>query len=187
MNKLLIGVSAPNNHTARTAIATIAEEFCVEHISMRQPVINMIASLTAMDPVHQEFACSPHATVEGLGISIGELEIALAFNLRTIKPDFFIERTKETMGISNTGFNGELFSGQLISGIRTELEAQWVRDQGGVMVHLYHYDNTSEFHALHEMDGDLVVITNSDAPTKNNMAASLAAIQARIAPTSKAA
>lgn len=187
MSKLLIGVSAPNNYAARTAIATIAEEFCVEHISMRQPVINMIATLTAMDPVHQEFACSPHAIVEGLGVSIGELEIALSFNLRTIKTDFFIERTKETIGVSNSGLNGELFNGQLISGIRTELEAQWVRDQGGVMIHLYHYDNAAEFHALNEMDGDLVAVIGSDSPTKNNMAATLAALQARITINKKAA
>jgi hypothetical protein len=186
MKKMLIGVSAYNNSTTRAAIATLAEEFCIEHISMRQPLINMIATLTAMDPAHQEFSCTPNLIVEHLGITIGELEVALGLNLRTIKPDFFIQCTRETIGISNAGLNGELFSGHLISGLKTELEAQWIRDQGGLVIHLYQYDNTADFHALNEMDCDLVINIGNN-PTRNNLVASIAAIKGHLCAIKQAA
>lgn len=186
MKKILIGISSPNNSPARSAIAALAEEFNVEHISMRQPLINMIATLTNMEPVHQEFTCSPQALVEGLGISIAELEVTLAFNLRTIKSNFFITRCAESIAISNSGFNGQLFNGHIISGINTELEAQWLRDQGGLLVHLYHYEDQSQFHALHEMDGDLICIIDSNARSQQ-LTATIASITARINHHKKAA
>lgn len=187
MKKLLIGISSPINSTIRQVIATIAEEFCLEHISMRQPLINMVATLSNLNPTHQEFLCSPHATVEGLGITISELEVALGFSLRTIKSDFFIQRTQESIDISNSGLNGELFSGHIISGIRTEEEAQWLRDQGGLLVHLYHYQNGVKLHALDEIDGDAVAIISHDHPTKNNLAATLDTIHSRTTHAKKAA
>lgn len=186
MKKILIGVSSPNNSAARSSIALLAEEFNVEHICMRQPLINMIATLTNMEPVHQEFTCSPQALVEGLGISIAELEVTLAFNLRTIKSNFFVTRCAETIAISNSGFNGQLFNGHIISGINTELEAQWLRDQGGIMLHLYHYEDQSQFHALHEMDGDLICIIDSNTRSQQ-LTSTIASITARINQQKKAA
>lgn len=186
MKKILIGISSPNNGTSRSAIATLVEEFNVEHISMRQPLINMIATLTNMEPVHQEFSCSPQAVVEGLGISIAELEARLAFNLRTIKSNFFITRCAESIAISNSGFNGQLFNGHIISGINTELEAQWLRDHGGVMVHLYNYEDQSQFHALHEIDGDLICIIDTNTRSQQ-LTATIADIKAVLSQQKQAA
>ena len=163
MKKIIIGVSAPNNPASKNAIAQLADVFNIEHINMRQPLINMIAQLTSMNPCAQELYCSQKTLVEHLGVSIEELEITLGFNLRTIKSDFFIQRCAESIAISNSGLNGQLFSGQIISGIKTELEAQWLRDQGGHMVHLYQYDDHHHHHPLHELDGDHVCVI--DKPT----------------------
>ncbi len=167
MNKILIGVSAPNNPTSKIAIAQLAETFNVEHISMRQPLINMIAQLTCMDPFAQEFYCPQQAIIEHLGVSIAELEISLGFTFRTIKSDFFIQRCAESIALSNSGLNGQLFSGQIISGIKSELEAQWLRDQGGHMMHLYQYDDHHHHHPLHEVEGDHVCIIDTPTDTPN--------------------
>lgn len=179
MQKIIIGISSPNNKTSQAAIAKLAELYGLEHINMRQPLINMVAVATCMDPCAQEFYCSQQTLVEHLGVTIEQLEITLGFTLRTIKSDFFIQRCAETMAISNSGFNGQLFSGQIISGIKTELEAQWLRAQGGHMVHLYQYDNHTHHHPLHELDGDLVCIL--DKPTENpNLSALIASLDARL-------
>lgn len=186
MKKIIIAVSAANNYTSRAAVASIAEAFDLEHISMRQPLINMIATITNMDACAQEFYCSQQCVVEHLGITIEQLEITLGFNLRTIKSDFFIQRCAETMAISNNGFNGQLFSGQIISGIKTELEAQWLRDQGAHIVHLYQYDDLAHHHPLDELEGDLVCVI--DKPSRQfEVGEIIASLRERIHPQKKAA
>lgn len=186
MKKIIIGVSAPNNKTSQAAIAQLAEIYGIEHINMRQPLINMVAVATCMEPCAQEFYCTQQALVEHLGITIEQLEITLGFTLRTIKPDYFIQRCAETIAISNSGFNGQLFSGQIISGINTELEASWLRAQGGHMVHIYQYDQITHHHPLHELDGDLVCVI--DKPSENpNLTQLIAALDARLNPQLQAA
>jgi hypothetical protein len=186
MQKTIIGVSSPNNKTTRAAIAMLAEEFCIEHINMRQPLIEIVAQLTAINPCSLEHYCPQTLQVEHLGISVEELEIALGFNLRTIKSDFFVSRCAEKIAISNSGFNGQLFSGQIISGLKTELEAQWIREQGGHVVHLYQYDNLSHHHPLNELDGDLVCVI--DQPTDMpNLREIIQSLREKIYPTLQAA
>lgn len=165
MKKILIGVSAPNNKTSQAAIAQLAEVFTLNHISMRQPMINMIAALTEIDKTSQEFYCSQEFMVDHLGISIEQLEISLSLTLRTVKSDFYIKHCCEALAHARQGFIGELFSGQIISGIKTELEAQWIREQGGQMVHIYQFDDHHYHHPLHEIDGDFVCVIDRPSPT----------------------
>lgn len=187
MNKLLIGISAPVNQATRDAISVFTEEFNLEHINLRQPVINMVAALTNMHPTQQEFCCAPHQKIDDLGISIAELELSIAFSLRVFNGRFFIERAQAAITKSAQGMHNELFNGNLISGIKTEVEAQWIRNQGGIVVHLYQYDNTADFHALNELDSDLVFNISSKNPTRNNLAASIAALHCRINAIQRAA
>lgn len=187
MKKLLIGISAPDNNTAREAIGLIAEEFDLEHISMQQPVINMLSTLTESHPSAFEYCITQSHMVTGLNVTVAESATTLAFCLRTINPAFFIERTKEAREKSRKGLNIELFSGDIISGIKSEAEAQWIRDQGGLMLHLYHYDDICKFHAMDEMDGDLVAVIDAATPNKQHLAGTFAAIDARINQNKKAA
>lgn len=187
MKSILIGISAPNNNQSREAMAVITEEFGLEHLSMRQPLINIMATLTNEHPTHYQFCNAQQQIVQGLGVTVAETEAAISLTLRSINPAFFIERMKVSQAISRRGMNSELFCGDLISDIKTEQEAQWIRSKGGLIVHLYNYNNLSEFHALNEMDNDLVVTISNEHPTKNNMAATLAAIKTRINKHQKAA
>lgn len=178
MKTLLIGISAPINNASRDAVGVLTEEFNVEHFNLRQPVIDMVAALTKMHPTHQEFCCEHHEVIDDLGMSIAELELMIALNLRTANPLFFVERLQRQIQKSMHGMHNELFNGNIVSGIKSEAEAQWIRDQGGLVVHLYQYDNTVDFHALSEKDCDLVFDISSTNPTRNNMP--IAAIRARI-------
>jgi hypothetical protein len=180
MNKLLIGISAPINQASRDAISVFTEEFNLEHINLRQPVINMVAALTNMHPTHQEFCCASHEKIDDLGISIAELELSIAFSLRASNGHFFIVRAQAAIAQSAHGMHNKLFNGYIVSGIKTEAEAQWIRNQGGLVVHLYQYDNTVDFHALNELDSDLVFNISSKNPTRNNLTASIVAIKGHI-------
>lgn len=186
MKKIIIGVSSPNNKTSQAAIAQIAEVYGLEHINMRQPLINMVSVATCMDPCAQEFYCTQQTIIQDLGISIEQLEITLGFTLRTIKSDFFIQRCAEIIAISNSGFNSQLFSGQIISGIKTELEAEWLRAQGGHMVRIYQYDQHAHHNPLHELDGDLVCVIDNPSETPN-LTQLIAALDAHINPQLQAA
>lgn len=165
MQKILIGVSAPNNETTKAAIAQLSEVFTLNHLNMRQPMINMIAALTEIDKTAQEFYCPQDYIIDHLGISIEQLEISLSLTLRTFKRDFYINHCADALAHARHGYLGQLFSGQIISGIKTELEAQWIREQGGQMVHIYQYTDACYHHPLNEIQGDLVCVIDQPSNT----------------------
>lgn len=189
MKKILVGVSAPRKSRSREVINTLAKELDLAHINMRQPVVDMVAALTGMHPTElnsMSDAAILHGNgVFGLGMNIVDLELSLSRHLLQIKRDFFITRAQAELNQVkqfNTEFGHAhtLFNGQVISSVSTELEAQWIRSQGGLMLHVLDYsiENLGEFHALDELKGDLVMVTNS-AVTVNqgSMATQLAAIR----------
>jgi hypothetical protein len=164
--KKLIGISAPRNQLSQAAITIMASILNLKHINMRQPMINMLAALQGTDPAILQFDTAPETTAQGLNISLADLELTLAFNLRTLNPAYFIEHAKNQLQIANTGLHSKLFDGQIITGITTELEAQWLRDQGCLVIHIYDYSpqNLIKFHGLNEKDQDLVLVTSNTVP-----------------------
>lgn len=186
MQKILIGVSAPNNKTSQAAIAQLADVFTLNHLNMRQPIINMIAALTEIDKTAQEFYCSQDHMVDHLGINIEQLEISISLSLRTFNREFFIKHCDEAIEHARRGFLGELFSGQIISGIKTDLEAQWIRDNGGQVVHLSQYDDAIYHNPLNELDGDLVCVIEQPSPTPDTSEL-IAQLREKIYPAKQAA
>lgn len=173
MNKQLIGATNPCNAFARTCIAIIGETLSLEHINMRQPVIDMIAALRGEHPADTEFNAPVQAQIADLGYSIADAETALAFSLRTLRKDFFIKRVEAALQRSQKTVHAELFSGSIISGIRTELEAQWVRNQGGLMVHIHHFHTSAPVNLVNEKPGDISIELTDQRPTVENLAESI--------------
>lgn len=130
---------------------------------MRAPLLKMIGALHGVDATHLEHNVPGTATLPTLKASNYDLEITLAYTLRTLNKDFFINEVKACMQRSLTTFNQELFSGHLITGITSQHEAQWLRNQGGLLLHVYHYDSKTPVTQLNEMPGDIPVVIDNTA------------------------
>lgn len=170
--KILIGISSPRNALTQAAIAILTSLLNLKHINMRQPMVNMLAGLLGRQSSEIQFDIPSETKIKGLSTTLAELEVMLAFNLRTLNANYFIEQAKTHIELANSGINLQLFDGQIITGISTELEAQWIRDQGGLMVHIYDYtpQNLAKFDALNEKQNDLVIMTSNQCPiTESNV------------------
>ncbi len=160
---LLIGVSGATNTLTRECVQVLRCELNLMHINMRQPTINAIAGLLG-EPAHsvQKMDYSKH--LPEFDVSLQELDRIISMNTRILNPNFFIEQVSKQIDRVNQAFARNLFSGHIISGIATESEATWLRKKGGTIVHIYDYLNLDSFHALHEVDGDLVFETSTKEP-----------------------
>lgn len=190
MKRLLIGVSAPNIPLTQAIIATMLGALDLQHISMRQPLVNMLAALLEEDPANFDFKIPGTAHIPELSTTAEALESSLALCLRNKASNFFIKRAEAAINQANQGIIEKLYSGLMLTGIRTEQEAQWIRNQGGTVVHVLDYSVVpqAEFHALAEKDGDLVIMTNKAFPiTESNVWAAIHQIRALPGNNSKAA
>ena len=169
--KMLIGVSAPHNKLSLSVIEILSGALNLEHINMRQPVVSMLAALMKMDPAHLHYDTPFTTAVPGLNTNVADLETSIAFQLRTLNPRYFIEQAGAAMATSKNSVKNALFDGYIVAGINTELEAQWVRDSGGLMIHIHDYtpQNIVNFHALHELDGDIAIPTATTIASAENV------------------
>lgn len=167
MQKLLIGISAPQIAIAQAAIATMGSALNLHHTSMRQPMVNMLAALLGEDPVNLDYKISGATHIKELATTAEALEASLALCLRNKASNFFIQRAVAAMEAADQSASGEFYSGHIISGLRTEQESKWIRDQGGIVIHIYDYSAVGQcqFHALAEKDGDTVIVTSESFPT----------------------
>lgn len=163
MKKLLIGITGSSNQVTRDFAAQVAEEFCIEHINMRTPLLKMIAALHGVDATHVEHNMPGNSTLETLKASNHDLELTLGYTLRTLNKDFFINEAKLAIARSQHTIHNELFSGHLITGITSQHEAQWLRNQGGLLLHVYHYCSKTPVNQLTEMPGDIPIVIDNTA------------------------
>ncbi|QEY15497.1 hypothetical protein D0C16_05610 [Cellvibrio sp. KY-GH-1] len=157
MKKILIGISSPTNAVARNAASTITEHYNIEHINMRQPVLDMLAALTGIHSTELEHDTPQTMLIENLGTTIADAEASLAFNLRAMNKTFFIKRAESAIKQSACTMHAQIFNGHLVSGIKTEMEAEWLRSAGGLLIHLCHYDNKTPIHFLNKHPDDLSI------------------------------
>jgi hypothetical protein len=161
MQKLLIGVSAPLIPMSQAAITTIASALNLHHISMRQPMINMLAALLEIEPANLDFKITRNTQIEELNDEMHAIETSLALCLRNKASNFFIKRANAAIQESSNGITGALYNGHLVSGLATEQESKWIRDQGGIVIHIHDYSlvGQSHFHSLSEKDEDYIINT----------------------------
>lgn len=189
MRKIIVGISAPRKSRSRQVINTIAKELDLAHINMKQPALDMVASLSGLHPTElgaiSDDAVLKNKTVYGLGMNVVDLEASISRYLLQIKSDFFITRAQAELNHLNQmntefGETNTLFNGQVISGVSTAMEAQWIRNLGGVMLHVmdYSFENLGEYHGLEEKAGDIILVTNSAVTVnKVSLTTQLAAIR----------
>jgi hypothetical protein len=165
--KMLIGVSAPLIPMSQAAIATIGSALNLRQINMRKPMIDMLAALLGEEPLNWDYKFTGDTYINELASSVDSLEASLALCLRNKASNFFIQRAAAEIELFNAADSGFLYSGQIVSGLRTEQESKWIRDQGGIVIHIQDYSlvGQGQFHALAEKDGDLIINTGPSLPT----------------------
>jgi len=117
----------------------------------------------------------PNTMADPFGKTIFELEKSIDAMLRSGDEKCFINYTAGVLDTmkKNRTYNA-LFSGHIITGIKTDVEADWLRKQGGLLLHIYDYRQTPHNY-IDEHEGDLQI--NAEKAGTHELATIISAIE----------
>lgn len=163
MRQILVGLSGANNSQNRSVLRVLRSALNLSHINIKQPIIDATAALVKMDATDLERHIPPHQLLPMYNITINTMMKRIANVLLTEQPRCLIEIAEHRIKINNPQSAFKLFNGNLISNVTTEIEAAWVRNEGGIIVHLHDDTHTIEFENLSFSGGDIAINSSRHA------------------------
>ncbi|WP_454735439.1 deoxynucleotide monophosphate kinase family protein [Cupriavidus necator] len=142
MNKLpLIGITGKAGVGKDTAGAYLDMAHGFSRYAFAKPIKDMLGSLG----LHEEFFSDrevKEAVIPAYGCSYRHLAQTLGTEWgRSIHPEFWLQLAKLRYATVNR--SGESY-GMVVTDVRFENEAQWIREEGGVVVHIHGRETTVE-------------------------------------------
>lgn len=155
---MLIGITAPLTRATQLISTVMCEQLNLQHINMRQPVTNALASLLEIDSQTLLHDMDINKILPGWGKSIYTLDKELCAVARSGNAFCFLEYAGQQLEIIKAQRSAKklLFSGVMITGICTEQETEALRQNGCTLVHLYDYTQPAHNY-LNEHDGDIAM------------------------------
>lgn len=139
--KILVGVHCNDkNHELMSALA-IREELHLLAVNMHQPALEAAALLVKVNAHELQKRGDAYANVSPWNQSAAKLEQGITNLLLAGNPNAFIDNAQTWL---NNGIRSPLrnmFNGHMVYGISTEQEAQFIRDNGGLMIHIIKTEN----------------------------------------------
>jgi hypothetical protein len=168
---LIIGFSGPRNPETRNVVHQFVNHFgTVAHYSMIEPAIAGTAAILGMTYAGLYQHTLGSTRIEGTNNNINDLLRTIKHDLRILNRDFFIDRAQAKLNGLNKNFYTPIFTGLFISDITTEREAQWIRNQGGEIVHILNDQCFSDdFVPLTIHPNEVVIESSRSNPVKSEL------------------
>lgn len=160
-----IGIHAPNTQRTRNIISALINQLNLLQINMQEPLTRALAALLNID-IHELINhTEPHRHYHQWGANVHELERRLCLCLRTGNPHGFMLHAEQRMGDMINAPIAKLINGFVITGIQTGAEANWLRNQGGTLLHICDPHHRTPFDHLPAIEHDIVINAGlDDAP-----------------------
>jgi len=159
MNRLLVGVTGQRNPVTKAITHLISQELNLININMRQPFHDVLAAVTGM--TSQNAALLPATQkIEELKCNVAAFERSFFAAIYELNTNYFIDVAALRLERSIAGFTETLqniFGGHVISGVSRPAEADFIRNRGGIMVHINHGEGWQDFHPLNTKSNDIIV------------------------------
>jgi hypothetical protein len=168
MKKILIGVASNHcsNHT-RNAIRYLCEIMNIKHINIEQQVIDAVAAILRVSAYELQVNIEQLKPIPLINYSAKELMIKIRAMLCEKNQYFFIDQLDGELNSRNETMMQKLFNGEIVSGIQTEEEADYIRSNGGILLHIID-NNSIEQHAFGIADSEPVILTINSTPSTEN-------------------
>jgi hypothetical protein len=138
MNTFLIGVTGDRTEETKKVIFAISNCLSLMHINMRQPFIDVLASITGLNALAAS-SLAGNDKIAKLNCTVAAFEREFYSGIYGLNNRFFIETVGERLSGSVRGFTAttsNLFSGHIVSGLSHPQEAEYIRAKGGIVVHV---------------------------------------------------
>jgi hypothetical protein len=150
ISKLLVGVTGQRNAKTRQVVHMLNDQLNLIHVNIRQPFIDVLAAVTGKTS-QVAATMGSDEMIPSLKCKVSAFEREYMAAVYGLNKDYFIEAAAEKLTRTTAGFTQSmqhLFDGYIVSGISRPQEANFVRDRGGVMVHLQEGPGFTDFHPL---------------------------------------
>lgn len=171
MDKLLIGITGTARSGVRANARHLADQLQLRQWQMQQPILEAASALTGI-ALQQILQASPEAEIPALKLRLGQLLDRLHITTRTANHDYLVANLSERMYQQR---GSQLYSGNLVMGITTTHEANWLRARGGLLVHLVGKDS-GRTGAVTPTDADLLLYSSAE-PSHQELATTLAQVR----------
>lgn len=163
LNKPLFGIAGAKTIAARNARAIIRERLDLLHTNIKQPVFDALAEQTGHTTYELEHHVNLYSKLPTHEFSAIELFNQIERSLLDDNPHALTTAAEETM-LSQKKIVAHA-SGYLVSGIDSDFEANWLRECGGILIHLIDKNDTNtEREVFIEHTDYIIVVTNTIRP-----------------------
>lgn len=134
MGQILIGIAGPARVGKDTSAKYLADEFSLLHYAFANPIKDALSGMGFPRATYDENPERKDEVIPDLGVSYRKLAQTLGTEWgRSIAPDFWLRLAVRRFGVLAT--LPTAYRGMVISDVRFENEAQWVR-QNGLLIHI---------------------------------------------------
>jgi len=177
MNTFLIGVTGANTDKNKNVIFAILNCLSLMHINMRQPFIDVLASITGVNPAVAS-AMAPTAQIGKLNCTVAAFEREFYACICGVNNQYFVEALGERLSSSMESFTPttrNLFSGHIVSGITRKEESDYIRAKGGIILHVYNEagKGSGDFHPRDAKLFDVLYNLSDGSDDQQTIAATL--------------
>lgn len=163
MKKMLIAIANnENNLQARSATRYLVDALNLCHTNIEQQVIDAAAAALRLSPHEFTVALDHFKKIPVLNINAIELKQKIRASLCAQNPYFLIDSLHEFLQQKNP-YIKKLFNGNIISGISNNTEADYIRSQGGLVLHIENSHSNIESPIAHK-NNDLAIHTSNQEP-----------------------
>ncbi len=169
MKKILIGVAANHcsNHT-RNAIRYLCEIMNIKHINIEQQVIDAVAAILRVSPYELQVNIEQLKPIPLINLSANDLLIKTRAMLSENNSYYFTDQLDKELHRSNETMLQKLFDGFIVSGIKTECEADYIRSAGGIILHIID-NNSVDKNTFSIAQGEPVILTINSTPPQESV------------------
>jgi|GEM_PF-6713321 len=163
--RILIGLHGMAYTGKTTSAYTFAKELDLCMFSFAEPVVRACAGLTAMAQ-HDFMQLPKDRKIPYFKMTPREMMQQIGRAIRDINPNALIAVLEaEACDTGKNRMHHHLFSGSIVTDVRLPAEAAWVRNQGGIVIHLIRDDAPPTNPDITEqklpvVSGDIVIKNN---------------------------
>lgn len=163
MNRLLVGVTGQRNQVTKSITHLISQELNLININMRQPFHDVLAAVTGLTSQNAAQLPANHK-IEELKCTVAAFERSFFAAIYELNTNYFIDVAALRLARTTAGFTEtmqNIFGDYVVSGIARPAEADFIRERGGIMVHVNHGQGWQDFHPLNTKSADIIVDANT--------------------------
>lgn len=161
----LIGITGKAGVGKDTAASRLVRQHGYEQYAFASPIKRMLGVLGFPEHLFTDHV-TKEAIIQDLGCSYRKLAQTLGTEWgRTIHPEFWLIQAKRAYG---RACREEHAAGFVISDVRFENEAEWIRSEGGTVIHIYGRETTVDGTAAqHVSEGGVMFHPSQDIVISN--------------------